>query len=116
VRGAGAGTCPGGGGGDAGRGDTGGGGQRHAGEASVGHRRWPAAPEAVNLFTACRALDTRGESRHAFRGGAALAAQRWKSGSLQPVLVFGLDEVRRLSPILQDLRKTITPGDRRTTC
>jgi len=29
-------------------------------------------------------------------------AQRWKSGSLQPVLVFGLDEVRCLPPILQD--------------
>ena len=42
--------------------------------------------------------------------------QRWKSGSQQPVLVFGLDEVRCLSPILQDLRKTITPRDCRRTC
>jgi len=42
--------------------------------------------------------------------------QSWKSGSLQPVLVFGLDTVRCLSPILQDLRKPITRGDRRTTC
>jgi len=30
--------------------------------------------------------------------------------------IFGLDEVRCLSPILQDLRNTITPEDRRTTC
>jgi len=33
------------------------------------------------------------------------AAQRWKSGSQQPVLVFDLEEVRCPSPILQDLRK-----------
>jgi len=47
---------------------------------------------------------------------AQLRAQRWKLGSLQPVLAFGLDEVRCLSLILKDLRQTITPGDRRTTC
>jgi len=70
---------------------------------SCGKHRQPSRPSHTALSRKCDRL-------------CGVGPQRWKSGSQQPVLVFGLDEVRCLSPILQDLRKNITAGDRPTTC